>query len=161
MRDFLRLNMDAVVDDWGDFEPTTDEIEAMLEVAFLAIASDGVVTRSEIEAFAVVMERLFGPNITSDRIEEVLDQYEDSLDRGGFRRRLTSVASELRRPEARDHAYQLAYAMAMCDLDTNIHEFEFDQVLREQFGLDDEQAERLVDGVVDLVIKEQAPSQRQ
>lgn len=155
MRDFLRLNVDAVVASWGEFKPTADEIQAILEVAYLAIASDGVVTQSEIEAFAMVMERLFGPKLTAERIEAVLDKNEDELDKAGFRRRLENVASRLTRPEARDKAYQLSYAMAMCDLDTNIHEFEYDQVLRQMLGLDEESAENLVDSVVDLVMAPQ------
>jgi uncharacterized tellurite resistance protein B-like protein len=161
MRDFLRLNVDAVVSTWGDFTPTADEMQAILEVAYLAIASDGVVSRSEVEAFAMVMERLFGPKLTAEHIEEVLDKNEDDLDKSGFRRRLENVASRLTRREARDKAYQLSYAMVMCDLDTNIHEFEFDQVLRQMLGLDEEAAESLVDGVVDLVIVPQtAPSKK-
>ncbi len=155
MRDFLLLNVDAVLVNWSDFEPTSEEVEAVLEVAFLAIASDGVVTRSEVEAFAVVMERLFGPEQTAEKIEEVLDLYEDTLDDAGFLVRLDAVQARLTRPVVRDKAYQLAYAMVMCDLDTNIHEFEFDQVLRQKLNLDEERAEELVDGVVDLVMAKQ------
>jgi hypothetical protein len=161
MRDFLRLNVNAVVSSWSEFEPTDEEIDAMLEVAYLAIASDGVVNRNEVEAFAMVMERLFGPKVTAERIESVLDNYEDSLDRSGFQKRMSSVAGKLTRDTVRDKAYQLSYAMVMCDLDTNIHEFEFDQVLRDMLGLDEDAAETLVDGVVELVMEpteDQAPS---
>jgi uncharacterized tellurite resistance protein B-like protein len=152
MKNFLMLNVDGVLDNWRELAPTPAEIDAVLEAAFLAIASDGVVTRTEVEAFAAVMERLFGPEHTAKKIEEVLDHYEDSLDRGGFLDRIRDVAARLTRPAVRDKAYQLAYAMVMCDLDTNEHEFEFDQVLRDQLGLDEEHAEALVDGVVDLVM---------
>lgn len=154
MKDFLRLNVEAVVADWQSLDPapTDDQVDAILEVAYLAIASDGVVTRTEMEAFAVVMEQLFGPDVTAARIEAVLDGYESSLDHAGFNDRLTDVTQRLQREDLRDKAYQLAYSMVMCDLDTNIHEFEFDQVLREQLGLDEQTAEELVDGVVDLIM---------
>lgn len=157
MKDFLRLNVNAVVSDWAILKPSAEEKDAILEVAYLAIASDGVVTRSEMEAFAMVMERLFGPDMTAAHIEEVLDQYEDSLDRSGFSKRLSAVSKELIRPEVRDRAYQLSYAMVMCDLDTNIHEFEFDHALRDHLGLNDARAESLVDDVVDLVIQMTPP----
>lgn len=160
MKDFLRLNINAVVSDWVAIKPTPEEKDAILEVAYLAIASDGVVTRSEMEAFAMVMERLFGPEMTAAHIEEVLDQYEDSLDRSGFRKRLRAVSEQLTRPEVRDKAYQLSYAMVMCDLDTNIHEFEFDNALRDHLGLSDTKAESLVDDVVDLVIHMTPPPRR-
>ena len=152
MKDFLRLDIDKVVAGWTSLEPTPAELDAILELAYLAIASDGVVTRTEMEAFAVVMERLFGPEMTAKHIEQVLEQYEDSLDRSGFRKRLRTVAGQLQRAPVRDRAYQLAYAMVMCDLDTNLHEFEFDKALREHLGLDEDAAEALVDSVIDLVI---------
>jgi hypothetical protein len=156
MRDFLRLDVDKVVEGWAALEPSQEELDAILELAYLAIASDGVVTRTEMEAFAVVMERLFGSEMTARHIEEVLDQYEDSLDRSGFKKRLKAVSDQLKRPAVRDHAYQLSYAMVMCDLDTNLHEFEFDKALREHLGLEEERAEELVDGVIDLVIARKA-----
>jgi hypothetical protein len=151
-RDFLRLNVDAVVKNWATVEPTADEVDAILEVAYLAIASDGVVTRPEMEAFVMVMERLFGPNLTSDRIAQVLDQYTDSLDHDGYCSRLAALRARLTRQEVRNKAYQLAYSMVMCDLDTNTNEFEFDQVLREHLGLDDDAAEELVDETVDIIM---------
>lgn len=152
MRDFLRLDVEKVVAGWAALEPTAAELEAALELAYLAIASDHVVTATEVEAFAIVMERLFGPELTAKRIAGVLEQYEDQLDRSGLKERLKKVARQLRRPQVRDRAYQLAYAMVMCDLDTNLNEFEFDHALREQLGLSEDEAEALVDGVIDLVI---------
>ena len=153
MRNFLKLNVDDVISDWQQLSPSHDEIEGILEVAYLTIAADGVVTRTEMAAFAAVMEQLFGAELTAQNIEEVLDQFEESLDKAGFHRRLVVVSSKLKRFEVRDKAYQLAYAMAMCDLDTNVHEFEFDKALRDHLGLEDQHAEELVDAVVDLVMK--------
>lgn len=157
MKDFLRLDVEKVLAGWASLEPTAEELEAALELAYLAIASDHVVTRAEVQAFAIVMERLFGPELTAQRIAGVLEQYEDDLDRAGLKERLGKVASQLRREAVRDRAYQLAYAMVMCDLDTNLHEFEFDNALREQLGLTEEAAEALVDGVIDLVIARVPP----
>jgi hypothetical protein len=159
MKDFLRLDVEKVVAGWATLKPTAEELEAVLELAYLAIASDHVVTRTEVEAFAIVMERLFGPELTAKRIAGVLEQYEDALDRSGLKKRLKKVAGQLRRPVVRDRAYQLAYAMVMCDLDTNIDEFEFDNALRAQLGLTEEAAEALVDGVIDLVIAK-APARK-
>jgi hypothetical protein len=159
MKDFLRLDVEKVVAGWAALEPTAQELEAALELAYLAIASDHVVTQTEMEAFAIVMERLFGPELTAKSIAGVLEQYEDELDRAGLKARLKTVAGQLRRAQVRDRAYQLAYAMVMCDLDTNLHEFEFDNALRDQLGLSEDEAEALVDGVIDLVIAK-APSRK-
>jgi uncharacterized tellurite resistance protein B-like protein len=152
MRDFLLLKVEKVVSQWSDIDPTEDELDAILEVAYLAIAADGIVTRTETEAFIRVMIKLFGPELTGDRVAEVIEQYEDALDRSGFRKRIRALTKRLDRRELREVAYQIAYAMAMCDLDTNIHEFEFAQVLQTELGLDEETTDILVDKVLDLVM---------
>ncbi len=152
MRDFLLLKVEQVVADWSDLEPSANEIDAILEVAYLAIAADGVVTRTETEAFIRVMIQLFGPDVTGDHVAEVIEQYEDALDRDGFRSRMKTLAKRLKRDAARDAAYEIAYAMVMCDLDTNIHEFEFAQVLQGELGIDEEKADAMADRVFDLVV---------
>ncbi len=151
MRDFLLLKVEQVVNEWAELAPTADEVDAILEVAYLAIAADGVVTRTETEAFIRVMMQIFGSDLTGDHVATAIEQYEDALDREGFRKRIRHLTGRLDREEARAAAYELAYAMAMCDLDTNIYEFEFAQVLQQEFGFDDEQVDKLVDRVLDLV----------
>ncbi len=152
MRDFLLLKVEQVVADWSDLEPTSDEVDSILEVAYLAIAADGVVTRTETEAFIRVMIQLFGSDVTGDHVAEVIEQYEDALDRAGFRSRMSTLAGRLQRREAAEAAYEIAYAMVMCDLDTNIHEFEFAQVLQRELGIDEEKADTMADRVFDLVV---------
>ena len=152
MKDFLLLKVEQVVGGWTDLGQKHDEIDAILEAAYMAIAADGVVTRTETEAFIRVMIQLFGPGVTGDHVAEVIETYEDALDRVGFRQRMRALAARLGRRELREAAYQLAYAMVMCDLDTNVHEFEFAQVLQEELGLDEETAEAMADRVFDLVV---------
>jgi len=65
---------------------------------------------------------------------------------------MSTLAGRLQRREAAEAAYEIAYAMVMCDLDTNIHEFEFAQVLQRELGIDEEKADTMADRVFDLVV---------
>jgi hypothetical protein len=141
---------------WERLAP--DEIDAVLEVGYLSIASDGRLMDEEVEAFIRSMLRLYGPTLTPDRVRGMLEGYADRLEEGptclGARcTRVDELAGRLRRPEVRDLAYALSYVLAMSDLETNDEEFGFDQTLRRALRLDDEAAEALVDEVMARVLE--------
>jgi tellurite resistance protein len=127
------------------------ERDAMLEVAYLAIAADGKLMEEELEAFVTAMLLLYGPGTSSDQVRRTVDHLIDQFERGEDQVLLTELASHLTRSFARDQAYKLAYAMAMSDFDTDDQEFAFDQRLRRALELDDEQAETLTDQVIDAI----------
>ncbi len=150
----------------GDVVPaltlTAREREAILELSYLAIAADRKLMPEEIEAFRAIASRLreVVPSdepppsrevhaLLSDReLNALLDKYGAGLDRAASGERLHAVAGDLRRPEARDVGYKVAYALALCDLETSDEEFEFDLDLIDALELPQERAEELADEVM-------------
>ena len=136
---------------------TKKEAAAILEIAFLAIAADHKLRDEEIEAFRGVAGRLkdlsSGSAKTSgpmgDReLEAILDSFSADMDRAVADERLLVVAKDLDRAEVRALAYKVAYALALCDLDTSDEEFEFDLQLVDALNLSQEDVGALEDDVL-------------
>jgi tellurite resistance protein len=147
----LQLDIGEVLDRRIHENLQPAERSAMLEVAYLAIAADGKLVDEELEAFAQAMLLLFGPDSSPDMVKHAVAELVSGFERGDDQARLAELAADLERPYARDQTYKLAYAMAMSDLDTDDQEFAFDQRLRRALGLSDEQAERLIDSIIDAI----------
>lgn len=136
---------------------TKKEAAAILEIAFLAIAADRKLRDEEIEAFRGVAGRLkdlssggaapSGP--MGDReLQGVLDSFSADMDREVADERLLVLAKDLERPEIRALAYKVAYALALCDLDTSDEEFEFDLQLVDALDLSQDDVGALEDEVL-------------
>jgi len=127
---------------------TEAEKQAVLEVAFLSIASDRRLGEEEIDAFFRVSQRILGESFGERELDDSVERYGLEIRKKGLHPRLLELASELTRPMARDQAYQLAYTMALSDLDTNDEEFAFDLNLQEALGISHDWAETLADDVL-------------
>ena len=151
---------------------TPKEREAILEIAYLAIAADRVLREEEVEAFRKVASRLRGvDDISEGELGTLLDRYTNRLEhtkatvipgddvdeamsersrllRAEADERLRVLTVDLPRPETRALAYKVAYALALCDLETTDEEFEFDLQLVDSLGLSHDQAGELADEVV-------------
>lgn len=149
------------------FVITTDERDAILEVAYLAIAADRSLRDDELAAFRIVAERLRdrtgkpgdapaaappseNRRLSQAELDAVLDKFAAGISRADADTRLRALAGRLARPEARRGAYKIAYALALSDLDTSDAEFEFDLQLIESLGLSQEEAEELAGEVVSV-----------
>jgi hypothetical protein len=141
---------------------TKEEADAMLEIAFLAIAADRTLRDEEIEAFRGVAGRLRDlrggpapagaanpPHDVGDReLERILESFSADMDRAVADERLRVVAAAITRPEVRALTYKVAYALALCDLATSDEEFEFDLELVDALDLRRAEVERLEDEVL-------------
>lgn len=151
---------------------TPSERDAVLEIAYLAIAADRVLNDEEVEAFRKVAARLYGVETLGEKdLGVLLDRFTSRLDhtkatmipgddaneamserskllRAEADERLRVLAKELPREGSRALAYKVAYALALCDLETSDEEFEFDLQLVDALGLSADQAGELADEVV-------------
>ncbi|MDB4992802.1 MAG: hypothetical protein JWM74_234 [Myxococcaceae bacterium] len=156
--------VEQVVPAPGTLRLSPREREAILEVAYLAIAADRKLNDEELEAFRAVASRLreiapHDPNAPppsreehrtmSDReLNAILNRFADGLERSAADERLRAISKELQRPEVRHLAYKVAYALALCDLETSDEEFEFDLQLIDSLELTREEADTLADEVM-------------
>lgn len=141
---------------------TEEEAAAILEIAFLAIAADRKLSDEELEAFRAVAGRLrdlvahsgdpstpASAQVMSDReFELILESFSADLDRNVADERLRVLGAQLERPDVRALAYKIAYALALCDLNTSDEEFEFDLQLVEALELTHDATEALEDEVL-------------
>ena len=150
MSRFSKLDIECAVPLSVRAQLTTEEIDAILEVAYLAIISDGILNDEEGDAFVRTMLRLYGDEASEARIHAVMKRLGDRLEHGetcagALCARAPALIGSLRRTIAREQAYKLAYVMAISDLRTNDAEFAFDQAIRETLGISQERAEELAD----------------
>ncbi|MBN1770418.1 MAG: hypothetical protein JXB32_04085 [Deltaproteobacteria bacterium] len=135
------------------------EVDAILEIVFLAAAADGSLADEEADAFIRIMLRLFGQHATPDRIRGVMQQIAARVQRGESCQaarcaRVGQLTPTLQRAVSRELAYKLSYVMLMSDLDTNEDEFAFDLELRRTLGISAERAEDLADEAAHAVLGE-------
>jgi hypothetical protein len=168
----------ATAEQVGNVVPTQldlspKERDAVLEIAYLAIAADRVLNEEEVAAFKQVASKLRGGDGSmseaelgtlldrfTNRLEKTraeLEPAEDMDDEDDERKRLLraeaderllALTTDLPRPGTRELAYKIAYALALCDLETTDDEFEFDLQLVDALGLTTDRASQLADEVV-------------
>lgn len=151
-----------VVPEENSIALTKEEAAAVLEIAFLAIAADRKLSDEELEAFRGVAGRLrdlaargsdpsapIGAHVMTDReFELILESFSADLDRNVADERLRVLGAQLKRPDVRALTYKIAYALALCDLNTSDEEFEFDLQLVEALELSHGTVEGLEDEVL-------------
>ncbi|MBK6696157.1 MAG: hypothetical protein IPG50_28760 [Myxococcales bacterium] len=140
----------------GSLSLSKAEADGILEIAFLAIAADRKLHDEELVAFRAVAGRLrqlsgsaAAPTVSDRDFELILERFGPDLDREVAEEHLRARGAELTRPEARKLAYKVAYALALCDLETSDEEFEFDLQLIDALALTTEEADALEDEVLD------------
>ncbi len=140
----------------GSLSLSKAEADGILEIAFLAIAADRKLHDEELVAFRAVAGRLrqlsgsaSAPTVSDRDFELILERFGPDLDREVAEEHLRARGAELTRPEARKLAYKVAYALALCDLETSDEEFEFDLQLIDALALTTEEADALEDEVLD------------
>ena len=151
----FRLRVEAVLG--VDLVLDPREARALLELAYLAIASDRVLAAAEVEAFQHVASVLRDKAVFSrrgrgdgDPSELVLGEPETfelignmARDVGSGPEALEATASRLSRTEVKEAGYRLAFAMTLCDFETSDEELELDDALARALGIEDQRAELL------------------
>ena len=126
---------------------TDVERDAILEIAYLAVAADHKLSSEELDAMRRIGARLHGkPTLTDDELDELLGKYAQWLDREEVEQRLRDLGGKLS-PVTRKLAYKVAYTLAMCDLESSDEEFEFDLQLIEALELSANEASILAEQV--------------
>jgi hypothetical protein len=125
------------------------EHDAVLEIAYLAIAADRRLHAEEIHGLTRVAEHLSGGPLAHGALDAMLARFGQQLDGTTCADRVRVVGEALKRPEPRAVAYKAAYGLSLCDLDTSDEEFEFDLDLIDALELSNEDAQRFADEVND------------
>jgi hypothetical protein len=123
-----------------------EERDAILEVAFLAVAADRHINAAEEDALRALARALDPPRAKAN-VDALLARGVDP-DRDTADAHLLTVVGRLATDAARALAYQGAYAVAQADLAAADEEFEFDLQLIDALGLDQDTADQLAQQVV-------------
>lgn len=145
-----RLPVERVVSEHDLAGLTAAEIDAVLELGYLAIACDRDVRDDELEGLGHVILRLDSAQADArgfGRLTEAVERFAAYLERDGIEGRLESCAAALSREVARDLAYKVARALSLADRDIGDREFELDLSLIAALGLTQDQADALADEV--------------
>lgn len=137
---------------------TPAETDAVIEIAYLAIAADRRLGDDELTAFRALTERLKGRPISRADLNRLLDdmseQAESARSYDGKRPYANARLSALAKPMstgARELAYRVAYAMGLADMAASEEEWELDVELGEALQISDERAEELEAAVMDAL----------
>src|SRR4051812_9172466 len=90
---------------------TAEERRAVLEIAWLAVASDHDVADAELAALRIIADRLDG----AAEIDPMLERYGAGWARDAADARLQELAGVLASSAARALAYKAAYALSLAD----------------------------------------------
>ncbi len=146
-----------------DLVLTVDERQAILELAYLTIAWDGALVKTEIDAFRILASHLrdmvgdpevgadsLQPSapaenrrLTAEELSKLLSEFATGLERPAADARLLTLAPRLRRKAAAVFAYEVACALTLIDGDGGDAEFELELQLVDALGLPTHEAENL------------------
>jgi tellurite resistance protein len=144
------IHVEKVLPARADFN--VGEVDAILEAAYLATAADGVLTDEERESFRAVASGLRNiatggagaKKMIGDKdLDALFERFSERSEHADRADRMKAMRERLGRTEARELAYRIAFAMALCDLDSNDDEGAYDDELIEAFGIDGERADAL------------------
>ena len=130
--------------------------ESILEIAYLTMAVDEELRDEEIEAFSVIAAAMLqsgrapspGETLDDQALRTWLDRFAEELSRENIDARLDAAVARL----GDDHgaklaSYRVACLMAMSDLDAADREFEFDLQLIATLGIEQDEADTILDEV--------------
>jgi hypothetical protein len=128
------------------------ETDAIVEIAYVAIAADRRLDPAEVDAFQHVLEKLHGERVDAVELNEVLDKMYVRVERAGdgLDDHLRALGAKMT-PAARELAYKIAYAMSVADLDASDEEFELDLQLVDALELTSDRAEELQEEVMTVL----------
>ncbi len=130
---------------------TSVERDAILEIAYLAVAADKKLSAEEVDALRRIAARLEGKeSLTEKELGDLLQRFANWPNREEVDQRLRVLGGTLS-PAARTLAYRVAYALAMCDMESSDEEFEFDLQLIDALELTADQASALAGEVQEIL----------
>lgn len=133
----------------GDLVLEPIEANALLEVAYVAMAIDRDVPPEELEAFRSLSLRLRGlvdPDaapLSSLDVETLLQVFARRAPAGRELVRLKELAETLASDASRRLAFQIAFAMTLVDFNTTEEELALDTAAADAFGISADDAKKL------------------
>lgn len=146
------IDIEAVI---GDDAPKTidaQELEAILQMAWLASVADDELGGEEVDAYRRAAEKLGGASMTKARMNALTARFAKEAGESDRSVLVTAAAAKLTRPEARDLCFKVVYAMNLSDIATHRAEAAFEEELATALGLCDEDVEVLSDGVAQVLL---------
>jgi len=183
MSDVLSRNLRRVLEVEAGWSISLREANAILEVAYLAVAIDGAVEPDEVEGFRAVAEEVLarvGSNavessevvdyrsrlnegsglhdveaLSDGALNQLLDRFAAQVAHATVAERLQFLGAELSRTLTRSIAYKLSFALSLTDMNLAPAETAFQAALAEVLGLSVADAETL-EGQVFLSLEDPA-----
>lgn len=141
---------------------TPDDVKRIVEIACLAVASDGHIADEEIAAVRVLGAELCAAVAGAEKAvasENAIARLAHECSALGSREaqveRLRAAAEALSSNAARALAYKVSVATAMSDLASTDEEFEFDIDVQDALGLGTDDAERLAREVNEALVAQE------
>ncbi len=148
----------------NDVPLTEAATDAVLQIAYLAIAADHKLADAELDAFRQIMQKLASlpkrggdayragalaeaAPVSDRKLNDMLDKMNARVERKDVDEHLRELAKGLT-AEARAIAYKVAHAISLADMDASDEGFEFDRQLIDALELSTATAESLVSDVV-------------
>ena len=125
----------------ADRKVPRENVDAVLELAYLGTAADGRLDDAELTAFAEVAMLVVGGSKPAN-VDALLDRFAANVEHEEIQARATALAKGLP-PELRELAFEIVVALGIADLDTSRDEMELEDMLMEALGLSPARADEL------------------
>lgn len=122
--------------------PSTEQQDVLLELAFLATAADGRLDDDELQAFTQITSRLRGKPATNKDVDALLDRFGGTVAQRDIEERVQRLAPTLPN-DLKPLAFKFAVALGVADLDASEDESELQAILAEALGFDDDKVGEL------------------
>lgn len=119
----------------SDFAPSSEDVETLLELAYLVTAADGKLLDEELAAFGAIAARMTGKSkLEASEVDAIVDRFAHNVDPDEIETRVRLLAPTL--PEdLHEVAYKLALGMAFVDHDPSTEEDRIHGVLGDALGI--------------------------
>jgi hypothetical protein len=125
--------------------PSPEQQDVLLELAYLATAADGKLHDEEIDAFTDLVGRLRGKKVSDADVGALMNKF-GRLHQSEIADRVHALAPKLS-SDLQSLAFKLAVGLGVADLDATEEESELQAVLAEALGFDDAKVGELTDEV--------------
>lgn len=119
----------------NDFAPSDEDVETLLELAYLVTAADGKLLDEELAAFSAIAARMRGKGrLETAEVDALVDRFAHHVEAHEIETRVRLLAPTL--PETlHELAYKLALGMAFVDHDPSTEEDRLHGVLGDALGI--------------------------
>jgi tellurite resistance protein len=131
-------------------DPGAVRLHALLEVAYLAAAADGVLADDEINLLVTNLHSWLGEELPAAFLVELFEHLGQQLAKEGYQARLDALAKILDR-ESRLVAYRLACVTALVDHDVHDDELRVLERIVDAFHIPNTEAQALFDALDEAI----------